>query len=100
LRFFNSEGRFRLHLVLTFPKTEIDSDGTFARVAAADANPNHQLKLTRCPHSFAAILSALPSMSLIPFAPFTAESSPQNRLILLPSYFLLGFGSQRLTRWK
>src|SRR5437868_833892 len=28
------------------------------------------LKLTHCPHSLAATLAALPSMSLIPFAPF------------------------------
>jgi hypothetical protein len=30
-----------------------------------------QLKLARCPHSLTASLAALPSMSLIPFAPFT-----------------------------
>jgi hypothetical protein len=35
---------------------------------------NHQLKLTRCPHSLAATLTALPSMSLIPFAPFLTIS--------------------------
>src|SRR5437899_8641008 len=32
---------------------------------------NSQLKLTRCPHSLTATLTALPSMSLIPFAPFS-----------------------------
>src|SRR5437667_12830665 len=31
-----------------------------------------QLKLARCPHSFTASLAALPSMSLIPIAPFAA----------------------------
>src|SRR2546430_7712419 len=31
-----------------------------------------QLKFTRCPHSLTAPLAALPSMSLIPFAPFAA----------------------------
>ena len=31
-----------------------------------------QLKLARCPHSLAASLAALPSMSLIPIAPFAA----------------------------
>ena len=30
------------------------------------------LKLARCPHSLAASLAALPSMSLIPIAPFAA----------------------------
>jgi uncharacterized protein (DUF2062 family) len=30
-----------------------------------------QLKLARCPHSLTASLAALPSMSLIPFTPFT-----------------------------
>ena len=33
------------------------------------------LKLTHCPHSLAATLAALPSMSLIPFAPFEVRSS-------------------------
>jgi len=35
------------------------------------AGIDSQLKLTRCPHSLAATLTALPSMSLIPFAPFS-----------------------------
>src|SRR5438874_13615322 len=33
------------------------------------------LKLTHCPHSLAATLAALPSVSLIPFAPFFLQHS-------------------------
>jgi hypothetical protein len=34
-----------------------------------------RLKLARCPHLLAASLAALPSMSLIPFAPFSLRCS-------------------------
>jgi hypothetical protein len=38
------------------------------------------LKFDRCPHSLTASLAALPSMSLIPFPPFTeiAADLPQS----------------------
>ena len=38
-----------------------------------------QLKLARCPHSLTASLAALPSMSLIPFAPFTEIATDLKR---------------------
>ena len=34
------------------------------------------LKLARCPHSLIASLATLPSMSLIPFAPFASGLAP------------------------
>ena len=34
------------------------------------------LKLVRCPHSLAPTLVTLPSMSLIPFAPFSGDDAP------------------------
>ena len=37
--------------------------------------PFTPLKLARCPHSLIASLATLPSMSLIPFAPFTQRSA-------------------------
>jgi hypothetical protein len=37
--------------------------------------PFAPLKLARCPRSLAATLAALPSMSLIPFAPFSFSAS-------------------------
>src|SRR5206468_7307569 len=52
---------------------------------------NNQLKLTRCPHSLAATLTALPSMSLIPFALFsTLPRLPRHRRILRPKIGCLG----------
>ena len=36
------------------------------------------LKLARCPHSLIASLATLPSMSLIPFAPFASRRSTSN----------------------
>jgi hypothetical protein len=36
-------------------------------------DPLAPLKLCRCPHSIAATLAVLPSMSLIPFAPFSTK---------------------------
>src|SRR5439155_24767512 len=56
----------QLHLQKSPPKTFFVSSQV-KYVAAI----NSQLKLTRCPHSLAATLTALPSMSLIPFAPFS-----------------------------
>ena len=38
-----------------------------------------QLKFARCPHSLTASLAALPSMSLIPFAPFAEIASELKR---------------------
>ena len=38
-----------------------------------------QLKLARYPHSLAASLAALPSMSLIPFTPFAEIASDLKR---------------------
>jgi hypothetical protein len=37
------------------------------------------LKFTRCPHSLAATLTPLPSMSLIPFAPFSTRPLPTSK---------------------
>src|SRR5437870_5630570 len=41
--------------------------------------PAARLKLARCPHSLTASLAALPSMSLIPFAPLYLGSSRRAR---------------------
>jgi hypothetical protein len=49
----------------------IDPDIIAAEIVEdLEAAPS-QLKLARCPCSLTASLAALPSMSLIPFAPFT-----------------------------
>jgi hypothetical protein len=45
------------------------------RSAASPRGQCSPLKLARCPHSFTASLAALPSMSLIPFVPFTGFPS-------------------------
>jgi hypothetical protein len=51
-----------------------------AALPSMSLSSNAPLKLARCPHSLAASLAALPSISLIPFVPF-----PHSRRVLYRS---------------
>ncbi len=60
------------------------------------ATPN-VLKLARCPHSLIASLATLPSMSLIPFAPFGAGGATGELLNLLHRWKETGRGIRRIS---
>jgi hypothetical protein len=52
-----------------------DPDIIAAEIIKISKPPSLKLKLARCPHLLTASLAALPSMSLIPFAPFAKIAS-------------------------
>src|SRR5204863_6783585 len=68
--------KIRIHLFVTrHPSLVTFSDSTLQR-----------LKLARCPHSRAATLAALSSMSLIPFTPFNVSTWRQPDMCLRSPY--------------
>ena len=79
-----------------FPSMSLAPRGSILAATQRDfafyvAFPKLPLKLAHCPRSLAATLATLPSMSLIPFAPFDLPVCPSMSLTSLQLHSLAGY---------